>query len=71
MLSKLYDLTAVRSVAGSGSLEIELEVYLMAFGLSPPSRRTLVLLAVVRNFSRLTGRFLFGTPSQLRSSRSV
>jgi hypothetical protein len=71
ILSRLYDLTGVRSQAGTGSLEMELEGYLIAFGLSPPFRETGILLAVVRSFSRRTGQFLFGTPSQLRSSSSV
>jgi len=70
-LSRLYDLTGVRSGAGTGSFDIELKGYLIGFGLSPPPGGAVALVAVVQNFSRLTGEFLFGTPSQLRSSRSV
>jgi hypothetical protein len=71
ILSRLYDLTGVRSGAGTASFDIELKGYLIGFGLSPPPGGTVALVAVVQNFSRLTGEFLFGTASQLRSSSSV
>ena len=70
-LRTLYDLTGVRSAGGRIAVEMELNSYLIAFGLSPPDGRVVALRGVVRRFSRRTGRFLFGTPSQLRRPQSA
>ena len=65
-----YDLSGVRTTGGEESLGRELQLYFTAFGAWPPPAGPEALVAAARNYSRQTGGFLLGTPSQLRSPRS-
>jgi hypothetical protein len=71
ILCTRYDLSGIRSTVGDDSLGAELEMYLTAFGAWPASVGLEALVAVVRIYSRQSGGFLFGTPSQLRGPRSA
>lgn len=61
-----YDLSEIRTRGEEESLGTELEMYLTAFGAWPPRAGPEALVAVVKSYSRQSGGFLFGTPSQLR-----
>jgi hypothetical protein len=63
-LKRFYTLDGVRT---SGAWE-EAAAYFVALGLSPQTERLLLLMDPVYRYSRATGQFLFGTPSQYRSS---
>ena len=70
VLRARYDLSGIRSTVGGDALGTELEMYVTAFGAWPRSGGLEVLVAVARHYSRQSGGFLFGTPSQLRGPRS-
>ena len=63
-LRQFYNLDAIHT---SGAWE-ETAAYLAAFGLRPKIDRLSPLMDLVYGYSRATGQFLFGTPSQYRSS---
>jgi hypothetical protein len=65
VLGSRYDLSGIRSGVDSGSVALELRGYLKAFGLWPPGQAGALVTVVIR-YSRPSGSFLFGTPSQLR-----
>jgi hypothetical protein len=71
VLGRRYDLTGVRSGASDDSCGLELKGYLIALGVWPLSGQTALFLAVARDYSRGTGHFLFGIPSQQRGPRTV
>lgn len=62
VLRRLYDLDGVRT---SGAWK-EVAAYFAAFGLRPKIDRLFFLMDFVYRYSRSTGQFLFGTPSQYR-----
>ncbi len=64
-LRPFYNLDGIHT---SGAWE-EAAAYLTAFGLRPKIDRFSLLMDLVYRYSRKTGQFLFGTPSQYRSSR--
>ncbi len=64
-----YDLSGIRSTVGGDAPRGELQMYLVAFGAWPPSAGPEALVTVVKSYSRQSGGFLFGTPSQLRGPR--
>lgn len=66
VLRARYDLSGIRTTGEEGSLGTELQMYLTAFGAWPPRAGPEALVAVVKSYSRQSGGFLFGTPSQLR-----
>ncbi len=70
VLRARYDLSAIRTTGREDSRGTELQMYFRAFGAWPPPAGPEALLAVVRSYSRQSGGFLFGTPSQLRGPRS-
>ena len=70
VLRTRYDLSGVRSGVGGDALGAELQIYFTAFGAWPPPAGPEALVAVARSYSRQTGGFLLGTPSQLRGPRS-
>ncbi len=63
-LRQSYNLDGIRT---SGAWE-EAAAYFAAFGLKPKINRVSLLMDLVFRYSRATGQFLFGTPSQYRSS---
>jgi len=63
-LRRFYDLDGIRS---SGAWE-EAAGYFGAFGLRPKLERFSLLMDLVDRYSRTTGQFLFGTPSQYRNA---
>jgi len=67
VLRQFYDLDGIRTSNRVGAWE-EAAVYFMAFGLKPKVHWPLLLMDLVSRYSRRTSQFLFGTPSQYRSS---
>ena len=65
-----YDLSGVRTGVGGQALGVELQLYFNALGAWPPAAGPGGLVAAARSYSRQTGGFLLGTPSQLRRRRS-
>ena len=63
-LRRLYDLDGIRS---SGAWE-EAAGYFGVFGLRPEIDRLSPWIDLVSRYSRATGQFLFGTPSQYRNA---
>jgi hypothetical protein len=63
-LRPFYNLDGIRT---SGAWE-EAAAYFTAFGLKPKVRWYPLLMDLVDHYSRRTSQFLFGTPSQYRSS---
>jgi hypothetical protein len=63
-LRQFYNLDGIYS---SGAWK-EVTVYFAAFGLRPKIDRLTLLMDLVYRYSRATGQFLFGTPSQYRGS---
>jgi hypothetical protein len=63
-LRQFYNLDGIHT---SGVWE-EAAAYFGAFGLKPKIDRLSLLMDLVYRYSRRTGQFLFGTPSQHRSS---
>lgn len=63
-LRQFYNLDSIYS---SGAWE-EAAAYFAAFGLRPKIDGLPLLMDLVNRYSRATGQFLFGTPSQYRSS---
>jgi hypothetical protein len=63
-LRQFYNLNGVQS---SGAWE-ETATYFAAFGLRPKIDRLSPWMDLVYRYSQTTGQFLFGTPSQYRSS---
>jgi len=70
VLRARYDLSGIRTTGEEESLGTELQMYLTAFGAWPSRAGPEALVAVVKSYSRQSGGFLFGTPSQLRGPRS-
>jgi hypothetical protein len=64
VLRQSYNLDGIHT---SGAWE-EAAAYFAAFGLRPKVDRLLLLMDLVYRYSRRTGQFLFGTPSQYRGS---
>ncbi len=64
MLRQFCNLDGIRT---SGAWE-EAVAYFAAFGLGPKIDRLSLLMDLVDRYSRATGQFLFGTPSQHRGS---
>ena len=67
VLRRFYDLDGIRTSNRAGAWE-EAARYFTAFGLKPRERRHPLLMDLVCRYSRRTSQFLFGTPSQYRSS---
>ncbi len=63
VLRRFYNLDSMRN---SGAWE-EAAVYFAAFGLKPQIDGLALLMDLVNRYSRTTGQFLFGTPSQYRN----
>lgn len=70
VLRARYDLSEIRTTGAGESIGTELQLYFTAFGAWPPPAGPEALVVVVRSYSRQTGGFLLGTPSQLRGPRS-
>lgn len=70
ILRARYDLSGIRTTGAEDSLGTELQMYLTAFGAWPPRAGPEALVAVVKSYSRQSGGFLLGTPSQLRGPSS-
>jgi hypothetical protein len=66
-LRRLYDLDGVRTLEKAKGWQ-EAATYLVAFGLKPKMDSHAILMEVLGRYSRRTGQFLFGTPSQYRGS---
>jgi len=64
VLRQFYNLDGIHT---SGAWE-EAAAYFAAFGLRPKIDRVSLLMDLVYRYSQRTGQFLFGTPSQHRSS---
>ena len=67
VLGQYYDLDGIRISNTVGVWE-EVAGYFTAFGLKPKNCRLSPLTELVSCYSRRTGQFLFGTPSQYRSA---
>lgn len=67
VLRRLYNLDAIHTPNRAGGWQ-EAALYFTAFGLKPRVNWHPLLMNLVDRYSRATGRFLFGTPSQYRSS---
>jgi len=67
MLGRFYDLTGIRTPKRAASWE-EAASYFLALGLKPKIRWYPLLMSLVGHYSRTTKQFLFGTPSQQRTS---
>jgi len=63
-LRQFYNLDGMRSVG----LWEEAAAYFAAIGLKPQIDGLALLMGLVNRYSRTTGQFLFGAPSQYRSS---
>lgn len=63
VLRRFYNLEGMRSFG----LWEEAAAYFAAFGLNPQIDGLALLMDLVNRYSRATGQFLFGTPSQYRS----
>jgi hypothetical protein len=61
------DLSCVRSIEGTGLWE-EVAGYFLAFGWKPEVRWGPLLMTLLRRYSHVTTRFLFGTSSQQRNA---
>jgi hypothetical protein len=70
VLRARYDLSEIRTTGREESVGVELQVYFTAFCAWPPPAGPEALVVVARHYSRQTGGFLLGTPSQLRRPRS-
>jgi hypothetical protein len=67
VLRRLYDLDGVRTLEIAKGWP-EAAGYFLAFGLTSKRDPHTLLMDVVDRYSRSTGQFLFGTPSQYRGS---
>jgi len=67
VLGRSVDLSKVRSAAGSALAWPELGSYLLAFGYDNRTAWRLRLQELLNQYSRDTGQFLFGIPSQRRA----
>jgi hypothetical protein len=67
VLRRLYDLDGVRTLERVEGWQ-ETAGYFVAFDLEPRMDSHALLMDVVGHYSRSTGQFLFGTPSQYRGS---
>ena len=63
-LRQFYTLDGIHTCGGWK----EAAAYFAAFGLRPKIERQTLLMDLVYRYSRATGQFLFGTPSQYRNS---
>mgnify|MGYP001583804398 FL=1 len=66
-LRQFYNLDGIHTPHRVGTWE-EVALYFVAFGLKPKVQWYPLLIDLVDRYSRRTGQFLFGTPSQYRSS---
>lgn len=66
-LRQFYNLDGIRTPNRVGTWE-EASLYFTAFGLKPKLHWYPLLMDLVNRYSRSTGQFLFGTPSQYRRS---
>jgi hypothetical protein len=67
VLRRLYNLNGIRTLETAQGWQ-EVTDYFVAFGLEPKIDSHGLLMDVVGRYSRCTGQFLFGTPSQYRGS---
>jgi len=67
VLRQFYNLDGISTLDGAGGWE-EATRYFTVFGLKPKVHCYPLLMGLVDRYSRRTGQFLFGTPSQYRSS---
>ena len=67
VLRRLYNLDGVRTLETAQGWQ-EAAGYFAAFGIEPKMDSDALLMDVVGRYSRSTGQFLFGTPSQYRGS---
>jgi hypothetical protein len=67
VLRRFYDLDGVRTLERAEGWQ-EAAGYFVAFGLEPKRDSYALLMDVLGRYSRSTGQFLFGTPSQYRRS---
>jgi len=67
VLRRLYPLDALRTLEKARGWE-EAAGYFMAFNLKSKRDSHALLMDVIDRYSRSTGQFLFGTPSQYRGS---
>ena len=67
VLRRLYHLDGIRTLERAKGWQ-EAAGYFVAFGLEPKMDSHALLMDVVGRYSRSTGQFLFGTPSQYRGS---
>jgi hypothetical protein len=67
VLRQFYNLDGIRTSSRTGDWE-EVAHYFRAFGLKPEERWHPLLMDLVGRYSRRTSQFIFGTPSQHRSS---
>ena len=66
-LRRICDLSDIRSAAGSALAWPELESYFLAFGYDTQTPWRLRIQDLLNRYSRSTGQFLFGIPSQHRA----
>ena len=66
ILVRFYDLSDVKIAAGSTAIWHEVSGYFLAFGLNPTIAWARLVWTLINRYSRITGRFLFGAPSQHR-----
>jgi hypothetical protein len=67
VLRQLYNLDGVRTLERAKGWQ-ETAAYFVAFGLEPKMQWRGLLMDLLCRYSRSTGHFLFGTPSQYRGS---
>ena len=67
VLRRLYDVDGIRTLEKAEGWQ-EAADYFVAFGLKPKRDSHALWMDVVGRYSRSTGQFLFGTPSQYRGS---
>jgi hypothetical protein len=67
VLRRFYNLDGIRTLERAQGWQ-EVADYFVAFGLAPKMDSHASLMDAVGRFSRSTGQFLFGTPSQYRGS---
>jgi hypothetical protein len=66
ILVRYYDLSGVKTAAGSTGIWHEVSGYFLAFGLNSTIAWAPLICTLMNRYSRATARFLFGTPSQHR-----
>ena len=68
MLGRFFDLSHVHTLTDGTDPWREVSGYFLAFGLKQKNPWTKRVLTLCRRYSRSTGRFLFGIPSQQRTA---